>query len=183
MAYSSVRLPDTHIFFTTALRSVGKDPAVPFRVGSAFERGDDGPQGGRNWPPERQQVNARPSGGEIPTVGIVDGDDVLVREVTIVRFERSERRVETVGNRVVDSNDGPEFVVPETPGGPFVRILLSELPGDVVLDALRLGVLEHALGVVELNEFPPGEEDGGLIGDACSLLHVVGDDDHRELLG
>ena len=33
------------------------------------------------------------------------------------------------------------------------QIRLSELPGDVVLDALILGVLEDLGGVVELDEF------------------------------
>src|SRR3954471_4337776 len=58
---------------------------------------------------------------------------------------------------------------------------LPELSGDVVLGASVVGVGEELVRVRELDQLP-GQHEGGLVGHARGLLHVVRDDHDREAL-
>src|ERR1700722_19356135 len=59
--------------------------------------------------------------------------------------------------------------------------LLSEPTGDIVLGLLPGRRLEDNLGRVVFDEFSQQEETGA-IGDACSLLHVMGNNDDSALV-
>src|ERR1700753_474131 len=59
---------------------------------------------------------------------------------------------------------------------------LAEAAGDVVLGTAVARRGEDPAGVVELDQFAEIHE-GGLVGDARRLLHVVGDDRDRVVLG